>query len=343
MPNRIKYNEVVVTPTLLFSGLRAYEEGTGRQLSPEEMADDLCRVCSNSSFVGEELQVEWCRNSIEAFTRHMVASCATKVHTPGLSGHDVPSIVKLKRGITESLRKRISFVDRTNATWAAILQYLDPIRHSIGTYEYDLLDILARIAWNLYLLALSSRYRTEVVLDPSDQTKDICKLLSSKSMGPEAQARLANVEGLFRVYDRQYEIPGFRITATNPGVAVSDRIEEILEDAYLLEASRVRRLLGLRANIASIRRDLRSLTNHIAKSRKWAKGILAAVSEIGYIPQSDVMGKMLDILPESNRTAWSPICIDPRSHLSNIRINQNDIIFRVARNLHGGHTYSSNF
>lgn len=349
MRNRVKYNEIVVTPTLLFRNLRAHEQGSGRQLSPDEIGDDLYRLCSNSYFLGEDGRIKWCRESIEAFARHMVASCATKVHMPTLSGHDVPSIVKLKMAVTESLRKRISFTDRTNAIWAAILKYLDPIIRSIGPREYrigpcgnDVWDMLDRIAWNLYLLALASRRRTEVVVNLSDQTKAIYELLRKKSMGPEAQARLSNVEGLFRVYDRQYEVPGFRIMASNQGAAVSDRIEEILEDAYLLEASRLRRFLGLKANIASIRRDLRSLTKYIAKNRKWAKGVLAAVSETGYTPPNDAMEKFLNALPEGNWSTWSPICIDAVSHLSNMRVKQNDFVFQVRRNLIGTHTYSSN-
>ena len=338
MQKPIRYNELVSTPTLLFKNLRLYETVTGREASRDETCDNIMRLCSSSYFLGKEGQEEWWINNIEAFCRHMVASCATKVRMPTLDGGDIPKASALRKGLSDSLRKRLVLSDRTSSLWLAVLKYLEPVRE--GTEKQNkAFDTLGRVAWGLYLLALASKTKAEVSLSPHSIHHSISILLKNVQLNSEAQSRLSNLAGIFNLYNETNDIPCLRIKPSISGVSVSERIEEIMEDAYLLEASHLRRFIGFQANIASIKKNLRTITKFITKNRKWAKGILATGTEVSYIPSAKIGEKLLDVLSDSTESGYSPICINPSAHLNNL-VNQNsDVAVQVTRNLYGYHTY----
>src|ERR1041384_4680400 len=71
-----------------------------------------------------------------------------------------------------------------------------------------------------------------------------------------ARARLATIAGLFSsLRAGQGDIPSLSVIPTGKAGILTERVHELAEDAYLLEASAVRRFLGLGSNIAALRRD----------------------------------------------------------------------------------------
>ena len=52
------------------------------------------------------------------------------------------------------------------------------------------------------------------------------------------------------------------------------RLDEILEDAYLLKASKLRTFFSPDANWAALKRDLRQTLEWIAENREWANGVV---------------------------------------------------------------------
>jgi len=114
---------------------------------------------------------------------------------------------------------------------------------------------------------LAARYKGEAVLSPEQFIAYTTELDESPSTSAEGRARLARLAGLIQLFDTSQTVPSLRVRPDVGPQDVSHRIAEILEDAYLLEASHLRRTFGLKQNIASVRRDLRKLLEFITKNR----------------------------------------------------------------------------
>jgi hypothetical protein len=182
------------------------------------------------------------------------------------------------------MKKRIVFADRKGSTWDAVRTYCAPIasdfsRHGSGDTTEGDADIDS-LAWSLYLLCIGLAKGAEISASPSDVTANISAILACPALTPESRARLANIQGIFSAFSVKTESPRLRFLPDIPASVITDRIAEIVEDAYLLEASALRRLLGLRQNVAAVRRDLRLLLRTITRSRKWAKDIVAVGTEM---------------------------------------------------------------
>ncbi len=85
------------------------------------------------------------------------------------------------------------------------------------------------------------------------------------------------------MFTRRDELPGFEIVADN-SFSFHERLEEILEDAYLAEAASMRQFLSFEANRAAIRRNLRRLLTWVARHRPWAKGVLTVAQQGAALP-----------------------------------------------------------
>ena len=75
-----------------------------------------------------------------------------------------------------------------------------------------------------------------------------------------------------------------------------ERIDEILEDAYLLEASKLRMFFSPGANWAALRRDLRILLSWVIRNRGWAKNAFRLGEQIVTVPGQ--IGVVADALLE---------------------------------------------
>ena len=85
-----------------------------------------------------------------------------------------------------------------------------------------------------------------------------------------------------------------------------------MEDAYILEASRLRRFLGVKQNIISIKRDLRLILSHICKKRAWAKGLVEIGSStiLGGPNSAKALEKLIDIIPSLGDFEQLPVLTD---------------------------------
>ncbi len=150
------------------------------------------------------------------------------------------------------------------------------------------------------------------ILDPNYALSALVFLHDLEFFSGESKARLAILEGLLKTFKTEPELPGLYIIPSSE-TFFTERIEEILEDAHLLEASTLRRTFSVRANVASVKRDLRKLMNFIASKKKWAKGILKATSQTILIPKSvEAIGEnILEIVPSLTDNVKSPVLICP--------------------------------
>jgi hypothetical protein len=242
--------------------------------------------------------------SLEMHLRRMLSRCALRVNIPYSSNPDWPKSSEVRSSLAPTTKKLIRFVDRSDHYWEAVVAYLKPVSISLGE-DYR----LSNLAWDLYLLILAAKYKSEVVLPPERTLALIHNIESSTELNAEAKARLSAIEGLFRFFTVPVEGPCLRFLPNISSLAVSERIDEIMEDAYLLEASHLRRLFGIKQNIASIKRDLRLLLSFIRKERPWAKGLVTTSSNfiVGGNASLAALEKLIELVPALEKEAHYPV------------------------------------
>ena len=248
--------------------------------------------------------------SLELYFRRMLLRCALRVHVPYNSGPDVPSPRQIKALLAPTVKNTIRFVDRYDRYWNAVVAYLRPISRSLQNDQRDWpLALDSSLARNLYLLILATKHESEVVLPPRETLDIITKIEANGNLDAEAKARLSVVAGLFGSFTRSVEGHTLRLLPNIPSFALSERIEEILEDAYLLEASHLRRMLGIKECVTSIKRDLRLLLSFIQKKRPWAKGIVSIGSDVvlGGKISSELLEKLIDLVPDLGSGIHYPV------------------------------------
>jgi len=272
--------------------------------------------------------------SIENYLLQMVSQCALKISLP--IQKSLPSPTTIKRGLTPTIRKTISFLDNQRGLWDAIVQYLKPIRDSVKIddkfHPYEPSSVYL-LSWNLYMLVLGIRSQSQIVMSP-ESTLELIKmfLTKPKKISREAKARLMLLNGIFSSFEMSEGIGGFQIRPEISLNMISERLEEIVEDAYLLEASSLRKFLSFNANKTAIKRDLRKLVNFISKNRPWAKGLLRSTEHLGFIGSTNAVSGLIDALPGNFERKFQPICISPITHLSSILGYEKSKRLMVLRN-----------
>jgi len=257
--------------------------------------------------------------TVEAYLRRMVGQCALSVKLT----HVRPlfrSSQDLRALFSPSIRKRVSLVDRRKTTWDAVRSYIHPISHDLSDasknihknkHQKDQIDLLA---WHLYLLCLAAKHAGEVPLAAAQALDNARRIDAecSPHLSAESQARLGVITGVIEGLSQPVEAPSLRLRPNIAANAVRERIEEILEDSYLLEASRLRRFLGLRQNIAAVQRDLRLVLRAIRDHSKWARGLVEVGASLlaGAPAGTEVPAKLADVLSQSRPPDRPVLCTD---------------------------------
>jgi hypothetical protein len=264
--------------------------------------------------------------SLEEYVRRMIGVCAFRVSIPALGKEMWAAPNMLKSQLSPTNRKRIQFVDRKQAIWDDLGAYLHPIFDDLlivepmTSKEQPLKDLLRNLIWDIYILTLASRHHCEAVLSPTKVLTRIDTLIRNDQLSSESLSRLSVVRGLFALYSNSQDIPGFCYIGHATQASLSERLDEILEDAYLLEASHLRRFLGFKENTKAIKRDLRNIIKFIVKNRPWAKGILAATTQtamLSDIPGNPVAAILQAILSKGSDLS-DPLLISPVTHRKDI-------------------------
>lgn len=239
--------------------------------------------------------------TLETYLRRMVAQCAVNVKLTHVrpflrSARDTRAL------LSPSIRKRVSLVDQRKALWKAVKTYLQPVCDDLKkapsyTHAHGDIDL---VAWQLYLICLASKHSAEAPVSVGAALDNIriLETTTSARFSLESRARLSLVAGLFGMFSSPMQVPSLQLYPRIGASAIRDRIDEILEDAYLLEASRLRRFLGIRQNLTSVRRDLRLALSTIQKHSQWAKGILRVGASFLGAPSSssEVTDKLADVI-----------------------------------------------
>lgn len=255
---------------------------------------------------------------VELQIQRLVACCAHRVYVPANVHSARPLASYLKRNVTPTLRRVLVFADRRDTIWRSIEAYVLPIHSDMqGRHvDDDVSFAFSQMFWDVYLLALGARIGSQLFVDPVHTAFLLEKVSSYRHLSPESRARLARLRGLFALFEKPTDVPGF-ICRSLPGTSFHERVQEILDDAYLLEASALRRVFGLGSNLASIRRDLRHLLKFIATHRRWAKGLVRVTSQHILIPSSvsGAVDAISEILSGASPDLSAPVLLDPNARL----------------------------
>jgi hypothetical protein len=248
-------------------------------------------------------------SAAEATVRAAVACCAPHVLLPPL-----PSVVRRLNielnvsVLTPSIRKRVSIVDKRDQIWNAISGYFGPVFDSLRIRAFNLHHVI----WNTYMLVLATRQAAQLHMNVSSAISELDDILEGHKteLSSEAAARLSVVRGILTSLGEPATLPGLVIRA-GPEIRLRERLDEILEDAYLLEASVMRRFLSFEANKASMRRDLRAILRALSRSRKWAKGVVDVAEQTAILPRvaTGTAEKLLE-LGNSKADVTGPVLLD---------------------------------
>ena len=342
MSTQLDYSEILITPSLLIDEEKIAYWHIGRKsfVISEKYGPDDSQKGQNGIHQWDreaparpisDLITETQRAVSESLQRHlieMICLCAVSIRLPLVNSFPSPSAIK--NTLAPSLRTRLYFLDRRQTVWRAVLTYLNPVVSSLSgdgleTYKSS------HLAWDIYRLVLAARTGSQVVVFPRRHMRIIDSLLKLKSLTQEARVRLSVLRGLFRAYNSSVEMPGFQLLHSSLSKSISERLEEIVEDAYLLEASFLRRLLGFEANKAAIRRDLRRLVNFIVKNRPWAKGLLKATSQTCQMG-AETLTPILETIPANAGQKASPVLISPISYYQSVLTSCPEKVLLEVRN-----------
>ena len=340
----MKYNALLSEFTLIFDHESDYFLSHGEKL--DSLTLGLLNKRDDIHF--RNISLSYVADSLELYIRRMIEACACTLCIPAHDRSMWAAPQRLKSLLSPSNRKRLKFLDHRQTIWADIQKYLRPVANDIQLKkirantlqrmkfnelqsfksnkllkidEPAIVSLLNKTVWDLYLLSIATKNGCETPLSPIRTIQRVNNLMKCDLLSSESKSRLSIVRGLFSLFGDVQEVPGFRYIAEEPHQSLRSRLDEIIEDAYLLEASHLRRFLGIKTNVKSIKRDLRKLVNFIAKNRSWAKGVFAATSQMAALPSiaSKTTGQILDAIPGLQGNYSAPALIEPWMHLFSTR------------------------
>lgn len=318
MSQRETYNTIVCPPTLLWEpNGEIGDTSIFTALLQEKTHPDTKKI--NKAYIA---------NPFEFYLRTLLSACAYSVSIPAYGGNMWASPRQIKSLVSPSIGKRLRFVDRSHAAWNSINLYLEPVFLNLPTKSLDqktddapqmMWHHANTIAWHLYLLLLAVDGHSEVPINPTDTIASIDCLTRDPLLVAESRARLAIIKGLFASFKKSENIPSFRcVLAVNH--SLKERLDEIVDDAHLQDASKLRRFLSVQSNTRAIRKDLKKLVDFIARKRPWAKGAVMAASHAAMLPSSanELVDKIFGIFPELAASSSTPILVDPDSLIAGL-------------------------
>ncbi len=248
----------------------------------------------------------------EYHLRELIANCALRVIVPDLHSK-LPFLRprKFKSYLSPSVAKRLLFADKSGAVYDAVAEYYAPFDCAAGNSR-PWNHTLDSLIWLTYCLILAAKTGSECPVDVQEFDR-LLQGVKSQTLSLEGQARLANIQALRNSFDSA-SISALQPVVSPNSNALRERADEILNDAYLLEASFLRRFLSFASNRQAVKRDLSKLLKFISRNRSWAKDIITTTSHIVSLPRSSVqvMEGLLSVCASMPSAATPPLLRPPQ-------------------------------
>lgn len=271
----------------------------------EEALATILTLTPALELVGESVPS---RAALECYLRNLVSRSAIELIVPSYG--DKKLRTKIRSPLPPTLNKHLMFKDRDDRLWKAAADYVRPMIDLTGEVSLVHFITVSNVAWDLYLLMLGARHKCEVVFDYKEAVLNLKRLSEVAGMSAEAKARIAVLQGTYAAYRVVGKVPCLRFAPGTSPIAMANRLAEIAEDAYLLEASSLRRLFGIEQNLTALKRDLRKVLGFISRNRRWAKGLVSLSAEPLGKAVSSAATEVLGIL-EGQSPASFPVLVQP--------------------------------
>lgn len=243
---------------------------------------------------------------MEPALREIVSKAAVQIkilHCP----RNLIDVKRLHRLLTPSLRRVTGIADASGRIWNSITTYLRPVYIAAKMKSPNIGNIdrgdVSLLAWHVYQVLLAARLKGEASLSPNNALTNIRLIQRSFTLSSEAKARLAVISGIFSTFEKHSDVPSIRFLPSVGGQVLVDRLEDILNDPLLIEASQLRRFWALKSNVASVKRDLRLLLRSIRDNSRWARGIINIFSQPCFqnpmLPE--MAKKLIDFVPSTSK------------------------------------------
>jgi hypothetical protein len=222
---------------------------------------------------------------------------------------------RIKRLLPPTAAARIHLIDKGGRRWDAVKQYIKPVAVDVmrdggppppptRTPE----SLCRELAAHAYSISLSLAQGSAAIVPPVPML-DLINELEPLAADPEAKARLAMIRGVATNFAHREDMPAL-VCLPHATEKLSDRIDEILEDAYLLEASKLRTFFAPGANWAALRRDLRKILSWVVRNRSWATGMFRVGQQTLAVPtQADAVAEALVNMGGSAGQKNSPVLL----------------------------------
>lgn len=275
--------------------------------------------------------------SLELYLRRLISHCARSVSLPYSYEKGWLNSNQLKSLLVPTAQKTVRFVDRRGHIWDAVRRYLLPATESLRLQDHKAQKSLSAIAWYFYLLILASKARAEVHIPLGRVLDWLTEVERSPTLRREASLRLAVIHGIFATFAKPVDAPSLALLRPARGLLLSQRLSEILDDAYFLEASQLRRFLGIGSNVAAVKRDLKAVLLFITRHRKWARGILSLGSSslIGGQASARALDRLLEALPELEAGMDYPVILINHLFPLDSSPKGGGVLYEIVRDLTG--------
>ncbi|MCJ7631292.1 hypothetical protein MUP77_02655 [Candidatus Bathyarchaeota archaeon] len=219
----------------------------------------------------------------------------------------------------QSLVQRIEVVDEDRKTINRVKRYLKPIWDEVGYNSSGSNNVDAYLSKTrqigihtytmrrercylfaedfLYKLALASRYRAMADIHDSISLGLIMRSLGGELLDEESKFRLDQLIGLYNIYGKPQTIDALTMLPKVNSPAISERVDDLLQSAEIIELSRDRHLLGIPSKIKIAMKRIRKRVKRILRDERLSKELSAATDLIQIIGANASLLKMGASLP----------------------------------------------
>jgi hypothetical protein len=186
----------------------------------------------------------------------LVRASAHEILIPS-AGNALPDLSNMP-----SLKYRIKLIDSHQVIRKKVDRYFEPLYDELRSDWQK--DLLLSVASNfVYKVALSINHEAFVDIPMITQMPSFLEELNNSINGDEAQFRLAQIYGLWNLYDIKNTVPALTYVPESIGPEMYQRVNDMLDEASMIHLSQQKHMMGipgkLKAALLEFRKGIRNM------------------------------------------------------------------------------------
>lgn len=244
---------------------------------------------------------------LDLLAHALLSASAHKIIIPTAKRVRAREIEHIIKTYPPSLAQRIQLVDENGAICKKIFTFLEPVSQQIDFSRrndrqrrlpiLNCWEALSLVANFLYKLAIASKYQAEADVSELQHLDDHLLLLESYVENEEAKFRLEQIHGIYNLYEKPKEIDALAF-APNNKIPIYHRVNDLLDDAKIVELSENRFLLGIPSKVTIAILRIRKNVREILAKKKYINELSAAQQLVRIARPPDHVSVVLDSMRE---------------------------------------------